>query len=148
MTIRLTLKWWYWLAAVAPLAAGLAGWAGGLPLAFAAVAAQIVHFAARTGSVRAFPVQVPAAFLGLLVLGMWPPLALLHWLQLVGTSITLVFDYCLLARTVSLAPWNRSEPLSWRLVKRTYLTPPVAGSVLEYQASSDIPARISLRRAS
>jgi hypothetical protein len=147
VNIRITLKWWYWLAAVLALAASLAGWAAGLPLAFAAVAAQIVHFAARTGSLRAFTVQVPTAFLGLLALGLWPPFAFLHWLQLIGTTIRLVFDYCPLARTVSLAPWNRSEPLSWTLLKRTFLTPPVNGSILAHRPHPEVPATLPLRRA-
>ncbi|MCG6876122.1 MAG: hypothetical protein LJE97_13640 [Betaproteobacteria bacterium] len=149
MNIRITLKWWYWLAAVLSLGAWLAGWAAGLPIAFAAVGAQIIHFTARTGNPGAFPVQVPAAFLGLLALGTWPPFAFLHWLMLGGTSIRLLFDYCPLARTLSLAPWNRTEPLSWRLVKRTYLTPPVRGSFLERsQQSSRVTAPLPLRRAS
>jgi|AP12_2_1047962.scaffolds.fasta_scaffold26815_3 hypothetical protein len=147
VNVRITPKWWYWLAAVLALAASLAGWTAAQPLAFAAIAAQVVHFAVRTGSLRAFTVQVPAAFLGLLALGSWPPFAFLHWLQLVGTTIRLVFDYCPLARIVSLAPWNRSEPLSWTLVKRTFLTPPVNGSILERKPLPDVPAILPLRRA-
>lgn len=148
MKFRITPKWWYWLAAVLPLGASLAGWKAGLPIACAAVAVQIVHFAGRTGSVRAFPVQVPAAFLGLLVLGMWPPLAFLHWLQLAGTTTRLVFDYCPLARTLALAPWNRSVPLSWNFVKKVFLTPPVSGSILEHPRLPEASATLPLRRAS
>jgi len=148
MNYRLTLKWWYWLATVVPLGAGLAGWTAGLSLAFAAVGIQIVHFIARTGRLGAFSVQVPIAFLGLLAIGMWPPFALLHWLQLVGVSIRLLFDYCPLARALSLASWNRIEPLSWRLVKRTFLTPPVRGSFIEHTPAPQTPATLPLRRAS
>jgi hypothetical protein len=147
VNFRITPKWWYWFAAVLPLAASLAGWATALPLAFAAVAAQIVHFAARTGSARAFPVQVPTVFVVLLALGMWPPFAFLHWLLLIGTTIRLAFDYCLLARIVSLAPWNRSEPLSARMVKRTFLIPPVNGSILAHRPLPEVPATLPLRRA-
>lgn len=147
VNVRITPKWWFWLAAVVPLAASLAGWRAALPLAFATVAAQIVHFAVRTGGVRAFTVQVPTAFLGLLALGLWPPFAFLHWLQLVGTTIRLLFDYCPLARIVSLAPWNRSEPISWTLVKRTFLTPPVTGSILAHRPRPEVPAILPLRRA-
>ncbi len=148
MNIRITPKWWYWLAALLPLAASLAGWDAGLPIAFAAVAVQIVHFAVRTLSVRAFPVQVPTAFLGLLALGMWPPFAFLHWLLVAGTTIRLAFDYCLLARMLALASWNRSEPLSWPLVKRAFLTPPVNGSILAYRPLQESPVALPLRRAS
>lgn len=147
MYIRFTLKWWYWFAAALPLGAWLYGWTAGLSIAFAAIGAQIVHFAIRTRNPLGFPVQVPTAFLGLLALGTWPPFAILHWLMLGGTSIRLLFDYCPLARTVSLAPWNRAEPLSWRVVKRTYLTPPVTGSFLQRSRPSEAAGTRALRRA-
>jgi hypothetical protein len=132
VNIRPTLKWWYWLAAELLLGAAVAGWSTGFPLAFIAVAAQAIHFAMRTGSVRAFSVQTPTTFCVFLVLGMWPPLVFLNWLMLAGTAARLLFDYCLLARTLSLAPWNRTVPFSWALVKRAYLTPPVDGSILAH----------------
>jgi hypothetical protein len=148
LNVRLTPKWWYWLAAVVPLGAALAGWKAGLVLACVATGAQIIRFAAEAGGLRSLSVQTPMAFLGLLVLGAWPPLAILHWLQFVGTTIRLLFDYCILARTLALAPWNCREPLSWWLVKRVYLTPPVAGSILEHAMSSATQRPFPLRRAS
>jgi hypothetical protein len=51
-------------------------------------------------------------------------------MQLAGTSALLAFDYCPLARTLALMPWNRRVPLSGRLVLRVFLTPPVPGSAL------------------
>jgi hypothetical protein len=51
-------------------------------------------------------------------------------MQLAGTWVRLVFDYCPLARIMSLMPWNLREPLSVRLVKRTFLARPVTGSIL------------------
>jgi hypothetical protein len=147
LNVRLTPKWWYWLAAVVPLGAAQAGWKAGVALAFAATCAQLAHYAVRTGGLRAFSVQTPTAFLALLAVGTWTPLGFLHWMQLVGTAIRLLFDYCLLARTLALAPWNRSEPLSWRLVKRMYLTPPVAGSVLDRTPVHAAPLPLPLRRA-
>jgi hypothetical protein len=144
--IRLTLKWWYWLAAELLLSAAVAGWSVGLALTFIAVAAQIVHFAVRTRSMRAFSVQTATAFLVLLALGVWPPLAFLHWLMLAGTAIRLLFDYCLLARTLSLAPWNRTAPLSWTLIKHVYLAPPVDRSILAH-TRAPVPVTELLRRA-
>ena len=38
--------------------------------------------------------------------------------------------YCALARTLALMPWNRTQPLTLRLVRRAYLTPPLDGSIL------------------
>lgn len=124
------LRWWYWLATAAMLAAALLAWPEGLALTMAFVALQAVHFALRTGTPRAFPVQTRIAFLVLLAAGTWPPLAFLHWLQLAGTCGTVAFDYCVLARLLSLLPWNRTRPLSLRLVWRTFASGPVPGSVL------------------
>jgi hypothetical protein len=123
-------KWWYWLAAGLALSAALAGWPPGLPLAFAAVGAQATHFALRERRLASFPVQVPLAYAALLALGLAGPLGLIHWMQLAGTWTRLIFDYCPLARIMSLLPWNRRAPLTWSLVKRTFLTPPVKGSFL------------------
>ncbi len=123
------LAWWYWAAMVLALA-GKAPWP---PAQLAAVGlglVQSVHFYARAGHMGAFPVQVRVAYLGLLAAGLWPPLAFVHWLQLAGTLALVAFDYCPLARTLALMPWNRAQPLAWRLVRRAYLTPPVHGSIL------------------
>ena len=123
------LAWWYWAAMVLLLAAETV-WP---PSAFAAVGlgvVQSVHFYARTEQMGALPVQVRVAYLGLLVAGLFPPLAFLHWLVLGGTLVRVAFDYCPLARTLALMPWNRHQPLTLRLVRRAYLTPPVAGSIL------------------
>ena len=81
-------------------------------------------------SVRAFSVQVRIAYLAVLATGLWPPLGFVHWLQLAGTMAQVGFDYCPLARLVSLMPWNRTQPLTFRLVWRTFALPPMSGSVL------------------
>jgi len=129
MRVR-SLRWWYWLGTACLLGASLGGWAPGLALAAAFLAFQLTHYLARERSLRAFPVQTRIAFLALLAAGTWPPLGFVHALQLAGTGVTLVFDYCLLARTVSLLPWNRARPLTFERVWRTFATGPVTGSVL------------------
>lgn len=40
-------------------------------------------------------------------------------MQFVGTSARMLVGYCLLARTLSLMPWNRHEPISPELLRRT-----------------------------
>ena len=125
-----SLRWWYWLATACLLAASLSGWDPGLMLAFACVAFQLVHYLAREGSIRAFPVQTRIAYLALLGVGAWEPLGFIHWMQLAGTSVTVALDYCVLARMVSLLPWNRTRALTRGLVWQTFATPPVTGSVL------------------
>src|SRR5574338_949524 len=116
------LVWWYWVVTVALLAAGVAGWPWGVPLAMALCAIQIVHFGVRTGSLTSFPVQVRMTYILLLALGLWPPLHWIHLMQVIGTSARVLIGYCLLARVLSLTPWNRAEPLSAALVRRTFLS--------------------------
>jgi hypothetical protein len=122
MTTIRDLGWWYWFITVALLGSGLFGWPDGLPLAMALSAIQMAHVARLTKNVTAFPVQVRAAYLAMLVAGSWEPLQWVHWLQLAGTSARVLVGYCLLARTLSLAPWNRWQPLSPALVRRTFLS--------------------------
>ncbi len=48
----------------------------------------------------------------------------LYWLPVLGTGVMLVFGYCLMARMLSLLPWNRTEPLTLSLLRRTFVSPP------------------------
>ena len=137
--------WWYWLLTTGLLATGLGGWAGGILLAMFLCAVQIVHFGWRAGNPAALPVQVRIAYLALLVMGLWPPMQWIHVVQLLGTSARVLAGYCLLARALSLAPWNRTNPLSMSLIHRTFFSmqPEVApcGSILQrrwHEALEDI----------
>jgi hypothetical protein len=129
MTTIRDLGWWYWVMTVGLLGAGLQGWAAGVPLAMVFCAVQIAHVTWLTRDVTSFPVQVRVAYLGLLLAGLWGPLQWVHWVQLVGTSARVVVGYCFLARVLSLASWNRRQPISWELLARTFcsgqtVTPP------------------------
>jgi len=62
------------------------------------------------------------------------PLGFLHWIQLAGTTAMVLVDYCPGARLVSLMPWNRRVPLTLGLVVRTFVRPPVRGSILDAPA--------------
>jgi hypothetical protein len=123
------LVWWYWLLTEVALGASLAGWKAGLTVAIAVTTLAGIHLGLRARSPVALPVQVRAAYLGVLLLGSWPPLRALHWLQFAGTAVVLVFDYCVLARLLSLLPWNRHTPLTRARLRATFLSPPVRGSV-------------------
>jgi hypothetical protein len=120
-TIR-DAAWWYWLLTAGFLAASLAGWSSGVSLAVFLCVVQILHFRRRSGSFTSFPVQVRLAYLGLLVTGLWTALHWIHVVQLIGTSARVLVGYCLLARVLSLASWNRTEPLSPVLVRRTFFS--------------------------
>jgi hypothetical protein len=128
--------WWYWVGMVVLLA----GEAAGCPLAAEPAVAlglvQAVHFAARERSLTVFTVQVKVVYLGLLVIGLWPSLVFIHWAQLAGTAARVAFDYCPLARTLYLLPWNRRQSLTLALVWRAYTTPPVRGSIARALAAS------------
>ncbi|MFC1771817.1 hypothetical protein ACFL3A_00535 [Pseudomonadota bacterium] len=131
MKLTKDISWWYWAATVPLLAIGLAGYAPGFIAAAALTAVQIVHFYSREKQLLAFPVQVRIAYLGLLLLAQWPPLYWVYWLQLFGTTAMVLFSYCLLARVLSLMPWNRSEPFSFKLLIRTFISAPVQGNILQ-----------------
>lgn len=120
-----SLGWWYWLAVGSCLALALTVPSPpALAAAIAFAAAQAAQFRMRTGRWRALAVQVRIAFMLPLLAGCLPPLAFIHWMQLAGIAVRVAFDYCLLARTLSLMPWNRRSPLDLALVRDTYLTPP------------------------
>jgi hypothetical protein len=124
--------WRYWAATVLLLAVGVLGQPGAFRLAIGLTALQALHFWLREGRVGALRVQVRLAYLAVLLPGQWAPA--IYWLPLLGTLAMVLFDYCLLARTLSLLPWNRRAPLSWALVRKAFLSRPVQGSILTHLA--------------
>ena len=128
------MDWWYWLVTDGLLIGALAGWRWGLYPAIALTVVQTVHYLVRERRIAAFPVQVRLGYLLLLVLGMYPPLAFIHWIQLAGTTAVVTVGYCPLARIMVLMPWNRSRPLTVALAWNTIISSPVAGSILEVHA--------------
>jgi hypothetical protein len=124
------MKWRYWAATTLLLSAGVAGIESARLLAVALTAVQVVHLAVRERSLRALPVQVRVSYLAILACGLWGPFGWIYWPALAGTSANVIFGYCVLARCLSLFPWNRRAPLSFARLRRTFLTPPVEGSIL------------------
>jgi hypothetical protein len=120
MKARQDLGWWYWAATVILLASYLSGWSTGIYLAILLCFIQIGHVVWLTKSASAFPVQVRVTYVLMLAAGLWESLQWIHWVQLVGTSARVSVGYCFLARSLSLAPWNRWQPITWGLVRRTY----------------------------
>ncbi|HEU4684628.1 MAG TPA: hypothetical protein VFS39_09040 [Nitrospira sp.] len=115
------LVWWYWLFTGSLLGAGLFGWAWGLPLAIVLGLVQIGHVLWITRNPAAMALQVRLVYLAILIAGLYGPLTWFHWAQLVATAARVLVGYCFLARTLSLAPWNRSQPLTWPVIRDTYL---------------------------
>ena len=129
MNVR--LKRAYWQLTTLALAAYLGGWEPGLGVAIAITAGQTIHFTVEGRNRRSFEVQVRAAYLGLLLIGLEPPLWIIHAAQFVGINVRLITDYCPMARVLAFAPWNRTVPLSWTLARWLILSPPAAGSILD-----------------
>lgn len=119
--------WWVWLVTVGLLVAGLAGHDGGFLGAIALSFSQVAFYWAKQRRLGAMAVQIRLGYALLLAACFAPPLRWLYWLPAIGTTALLVFGYCLMARTLSLLPWNRREPMSLGLVRRTFLTPPAGG---------------------
>jgi hypothetical protein len=126
-----TISWWYWLITVVCLTGGVSGWPLGFGLAIGITLLQILHFILIEGKVTAFPIQVRVGYLLLLVVASPEPFQSIFWIPTIGTWAQVLFGYCTMARTVSLLPWNRKEPLSIELVKRTYFAAPVRGSIMQ-----------------
>ncbi|MBA5865462.1 MAG: hypothetical protein GDA67_02065 [Nitrospira sp. CR1.3] len=116
------LSWWYWFQTVLLLATGLFVRPETTFVAMALCIVQIAHVIRLTRDVTAFPVQVRTAYLAMLIAGLWEPLQWIHWMQLAGTSARVLIGYCLLARTLSLAPWNRWQPLTFALIRGTFFS--------------------------
>lgn len=132
----------YWQLSALLLACHLVGWRLGLPLVIALNVVQALHFAWVRAGWRALDAQVRLAFLGLMIVGLVPALSIVHAVQFIGVTIRLVADYCVLARLLSLLPWNRQEPLGWALVRRVLFTPPAPGAAVLHSIGS---ARTPLR---
>lgn len=124
-----TVGWWYWLATAAFLTIGVSGRVEGFALAIGLTMVQLVHYGFRERHPTAFPIQVRACYLALLLIA-WPePLRVIYWLPTIGTWALVLFGYCGMARFVSLFPWNRDRRFSMNLLKDTFLSRPVRGSI-------------------
>ncbi len=127
------LGWRYWFVTACLLTAGIAGFKTGFLLAIALTVFQLIHFIIREHGLTAFPVQVRFWYLVLLLVALPEPLQLLYWIPAVGTWAQLIFGYCTMARCVSLFPWNSKERFSFGLLKKTFLSRPVRGSIMQGQ---------------
>ncbi len=123
------IGWWYWLVSAGLLSYGVAGNPLGFMLAIGFTLYQLIHFVVREKSISTFPVQVRFWYLMLLVIALPNPFQLIYWILTIGTWAQVIFGYCTMARLVSLLPWNRDERFSISLVKNTFLSRPVRGSV-------------------
>ena len=132
------MSWWHWAITVPMLAAHLAGYSWAIEAAMALCGIVGVYFLVRIKQFRPYPVQVRIAYLGLLAVGMLPMMQWIYWIPLVGTTAMVTVGYCPLIRTLSLAPWNRSEALTPSLMWRAFAVEPCVGGLVQW--SSEPPS--------
>lgn len=125
------LDWWYWLATIPFLTVGVMGETYGLLFVAIIIIVQIIHFYIQEKFQLSFPIQVRLGFLIWFTLGLLPYMHWMIWVQLAGTSISVLFDYCAMARLITLAPWNRTRPLTPWMIVKTFFSRPVKGSLLQ-----------------
>ena len=119
-------SWWSWLVTVTALAAGRLGWVPGLAIAIGVTSVHALVLGLARG--RHFAMQVRVVYVVALVVGLGLPAV--HWLEIAGTLLLLVFDYCIVSPILALMPWNRRLPLTFALVRAVMMSPPIKGSVL------------------
>jgi hypothetical protein len=124
-------NWWYWAVTDLILIAAVLGWQAGFAAAIALNLVQVLHFLKREKSLVSFPVQVRLSYLALLIAGQLDALCFIYFIQIAGTTAMVLFDYCPLARFLSLMPWNRAEPFTLGRLRRTAFSPPVRGNILQ-----------------
>ena len=125
------IMWWYWLATIPFLTVGILGEQNGLIIVATLTSFQILHFFLREKSMSAFTVQVRIAYLCWFSIGLLPYMQWMLWIQLAGTSLSVLIDYCAMARLIALAPWNCHQPLSGHLILTTIFSRPTKGTILQ-----------------
>lgn len=119
--------WWAWTMTSVLLASGLAGVQEAFIGAMVLSAAQGLILWVREGNPAAFAVQLRVAYLLLLLVAYPAPMRWLYWLPTIGTFALVIFGYCLLARVLSLMPWNSREPYTLDRLRRTFFSAPDLG---------------------
>ena len=132
-TTKFNLIWTYWAITNLLLIIGVTTEPNAITWAIAFNIIQVIHFFWLTPKISNFAVQVRIAYLLLLLLALYPPLYFIFYLQILGTTAMVVFNYCFLARFISLMPWNNNQKLGSTLIVKTFFSKPVEGSVQQQQ---------------
>lgn len=116
--------WWAWTITTALLIAGLSGYSQAFIGAMAVTVGQGFILLVRDRSPAAFSVQLRAAYLLLMLICYPPPMRWFYWLPTVGTLALIIFGYCVMARILSLLPWNSRETYTLARLRRTFFSAP------------------------
>jgi hypothetical protein len=136
------LSWWHWALTVPLLAMHLAGYSWAILTAIGLCTLVGGYFMLRFKQLRPYPVQIRLAYLGLLLCGMLPWMNWIYWVPLVGTTAMVIVGYCPLLRLLSIANWNRTEPLSFSLLWQVFVRDPCAGGLVQWSSTSSIPVSV------
>lgn len=123
-------NWWYWPILGCALTIGISGYPIGFLLTIIISSVHLIQYIFTEKSITSFPVQVRLLYLVYMVAAYPEAMQFLYWLPVVGTWARAIFGYCLLARTLSLFPWNRRVPFSAALLFKTFFSRPIRGSIL------------------
>lgn len=134
--------WWLWFVIANSLLAGLLVSPSGLWIALGLSTAQAFAFLVKERSLMAFPAQLRIAYLLILSICCIPALRLLFWIPTIGTYALCLFGYCLLARGLSLMPWNRETPLTLREAIETFLVAPDLSATEKAHIASGCPGGV------
>ena len=133
-------SWWHWTLTVPLLAATLNGSTQTISIAMVLCTVMAGYYLIRTLQVRAYPVQVRIAYLGLLAIGMLSGMQWILWIQLFGTTAMVMFGYCTLLRAMSLLPFNRKEQLTLALIRYAFLKEPCNGGLMQLSSGMMNPS--------
>lgn len=119
------VDWYYLLFCAIYLSLGLTGWKLGFLIAIAMATIQLIHTLMTHRRITSFPVQVRISYTLLLLAALPESMNWLYWLPAIGTWLYVLFSYCLLARTLSLLPYNSGQTLTLNRVRAALLARPV-----------------------
>ncbi len=116
--------WWAWAVTAVLLIVGLSGFNPALITAMTITAGQGIILLVRDRSPAAFSVQIRVAYLLLMLMSYPAPMRWFYWLLIMGTLGLIIFGYCLMARMLSLLPWNSQETYTLDRLRRTFFSAP------------------------
>lgn len=124
-----TLPWWYLFFTLTAILYGLFASPIGFYAAIALCLVQAIHFGIEDKHVLSFSCQVRYAMALMFAVGLWEPARWIYWIPVAGLTARLTVNYCLMARLMSLLPWNLKQPCTREIVKRTIFSPPTRGCI-------------------
>lgn len=130
-------SWWHWVATIPLLILHLSGVSWAVAVAGVLCVAATAYFLKHTRAFKPYPVQIRLAYLVWMLVGLLPGMGWMHWIQLAGTSAMVTVGYCPLARLLNLMPLNRSGPLTWALIGRSFFRDPCAGGLVHWSVEAE-----------